>query len=83
MMVILLPSQNSIQKKIFLWLVENGAISRKDYMNRRKSFCDTSCQLCEGEEIINHMLFECAVARVVWGIVAKCIWADNIPCNLN
>ncbi|RCV36900.1 hypothetical protein SETIT_8G018600v2 [Setaria italica] len=31
---------------------------------------------------ITHLLFQCPVARCVWGIVAQCLGAHDIPSNL-
>ena len=40
------------------------------------------CFFCDREEIISHLFFQCPVAKVIWGIVAKCFGTHNIPMNL-
>jgi hypothetical protein len=42
-------------------------ILTKDNMTKRKWVGDTSCRFCEMEETINHLFFDCLVARVIWG----------------
>jgi hypothetical protein len=68
--------------KNFIWLVENNAILTKDNMSRRKWVGDTSCQFCDKEETISPPVFECTMARVIRGIIAQCIGANNIPANM-
>jgi hypothetical protein len=65
--------------KIFLWLVMNNAILTKDNMIRRKWKGDPACYFCPHDESVNHLFFQCNVAKAVWAIIAKCIGADNIP----
>jgi hypothetical protein len=43
--------------KIFMWLVI-----------RRKWMGDPLCQFCKEPETINHLFFECVVAKVIWGL---------------
>ena len=68
--------------KNFLWLVENGAILTKDNMVKRGWQGDPSCRFCENIETIQHLFFECSLARVVWSIVAIPLKANNIPTSL-
>jgi hypothetical protein len=55
-----------------------NAILTKDNMRKRKWVGDTCCRFCEVEKNINHLFFDCVVARVIWGILAQCFGADNI-----
>jgi len=65
--------------KIFLWLIEQGAILTKDNTVRRRWPGNPSCCFCDNMESINHLFFTCPTAKVVWSIVAKSIGAINIP----
>jgi hypothetical protein len=65
--------------KIFLWLVANGAILTKDNMKKRQWPGEPTCYFCEQDETVNHLLFECSVAKSVWAIVATSVGASNIP----
>jgi hypothetical protein len=63
---------------IFMWLVEQRAILTKDIMIRRWQGAP-GCYFCGGKEIVDHVLFECPVAKVVWGIVAICFQQNDRP----
>lgn len=32
---------------------------------------------------MNHLFFSCPIARVIWGCIAKCFGANNIPTDLD
>jgi hypothetical protein len=64
--------------KIFCWLVEEGAILTKDNMVKRNWPGDPTCCFCHESETINHLFFQCAVAKVIWGIVGLCSGVTNI-----
>jgi hypothetical protein len=69
--------------KIFMWLLENKAILTKDNMIRRKWVGEPKCSFCDQNESIDHLFFECPVARAVWGIIALCFRANTIPRSLD
>ena len=74
-----IPKKN----QIFLWLMTNNAILTRDNSKKRKWQGDPNCVFfCDREEIISHLFFQCPVAKVIWGIVAKCFATHNIPMNL-
>lgn len=68
--------------KIFIWLLEQGVVLTKENMIRRKWVGDPSCRFCESTETVDHLFFQCPTAKVVWGIVAQLIGANNIPVNI-
>jgi hypothetical protein len=37
---------------------------------------------CSENETIDHLFFQCHVAKIIWGIIGFCIGANNIPRNL-
>ena len=65
--------------KILLWLVANNAILTKDNMIKRQWKGDPSCYFCNCPESMQHLLFTCPVAKIIWATVATCIGASNIP----
>ena len=65
--------------KIFMWLVENNAILTKNNLIWRHWVGDPICQFCTAHETIDHLFFQCPVAKVTWGIVAHCLGATDIP----
>jgi hypothetical protein len=64
-------------------LVEKKAILTKDNMTKRKWTGERTCYFCETDESIDHLLFQCPVAKCVWGIVALCLNTNQIPSNCN
>ena len=68
--------------KIFMWLVENNAILTKDNLLKRHWSGDPNCQFCMTNETIDHLFFQCPVARITWGTIGLCLRANNIPQNI-
>jgi hypothetical protein len=63
-------------------LLENNALLTRDNMAKRGWTGDTSCAFCAHNENIEHLFFQCTVAKCVWGIVGACLGATNIPNNV-
>ena len=73
--------QNDLKKRIwklptlpkirmFLWRAVSGALAVAERLNSRGLNVDPSCRLCQdGPETINHVLFQCSVASLVWSDV--------------
>ncbi len=56
--------------KIFLWLVLKNRILTKDNLFKRGwRKCDKLCQFCDKEESIQHLFFECSVAKLIWNVM--------------
>jgi len=68
--------------KVFLWLLENKAVLTKDNLIKRNWVGDPSCYFCSENENLDHLFFLCPIAKVVWGMIAMCLGASNIPRNL-
>jgi hypothetical protein len=58
--------------KTFMWLVEQNAILTKDTMLRKNWQGDPSCYFCDIPKTIDHLFFECPIAKVIWGVIAVC-----------
>lgn len=69
--------------KIFLWLLEQGEVPTKDNMRKRNWNGDPTCRFCAATETVDHLFFQCPIAKVTWGIGAHSIGANNIPININ
>jgi hypothetical protein len=54
----------------------------KDNMTKRKWTGNPTCVFCNQLETRDHLFFQCSVARCVWGTVAMCFGANNIPSNI-
>jgi len=69
--------------KIFMWLYENKAILTKENLLRRNWQGDPSCYFCPNDENMDHLFFTCPIAKVIWGMIAITLGANNIPENLD
>lgn len=65
-----------------MWLLEQGAVLTKDNMRKRNWNGDPTCRFCANTETVEHLLFQCPITKVVWGIVAHSIGANNVPKNV-
>jgi hypothetical protein len=67
--------------KIFLWLIQQGAILTKDNLSRKiKWEGDKKCAFCN-EESIQHIFFDCRVIKYVWSLIALTIGAKCRPAS--
>jgi hypothetical protein len=58
--------------KMFMWLVEKKYILTKDNMVKRKWKGNPGCYFSTCPETTDHILFECLIAKVVWGVIVIC-----------
>jgi hypothetical protein len=55
--------------KFILWYLKRGVILTKDNLVRRKWMGDSKCKFCGLEETIQHLFFDCRVARFIWNLL--------------
>ena len=55
--------------KIFMWFLHRRVILTKDNLVKRNWNGNKLCCFCDKEESIQHLFFECHLARIVWRIV--------------
>jgi len=65
------------------WFIENDAMVTKDNMIKRKWKGNPSCYFYDGDELSNHLFFECKVAKANWGLIARLIGTTNTPISIN
>lgn len=53
----------------FLWLLSKNKLLTKDNLSKCRKVEDPTCLFCE-EESIQHLLFECAVAKQLWNVLS-------------
>jgi hypothetical protein len=51
---------------MFLWLLSHNKLATMDNLNKKGLDKPKLCQLCDEEENISHLFFECVVARSIW-----------------
>jgi hypothetical protein len=68
--------------KIFLWFLKNGVVLTKDNLVKRRWKGCTRCCFCTEQETIQHLFFDCPMAKLVWGCVAFAFGlASPLICN--
>jgi hypothetical protein len=60
-------------------MVPQKAILTKENMIARNWQGDPSCYFCDTSETVDHLLFQCPVAKVVWGTLAICFHQSDRP----
>jgi hypothetical protein len=55
--------------KIFVWYLKNGVVLTKDNLVKRQWKGCTKCCFCDVSESIQHLFFDCPMARLLWGIL--------------
>ena len=69
--------------KIFMWLVEKNSILTRDNLTRRGWHRDKRCNFCLENESVNHLFFDCSMARYIWSLVAYAVGTDCRPCSFD
>jgi hypothetical protein len=65
--------------KAFLWLVLHNKILTKDNLRKRNWQGPLDCVFCGLPESINHLFFQCSVARYVWRIIQTTLDLNSSP----
>ena len=55
--------------KVFLWYLKKGVILTKDNLIKRKWKGERKCCFCNADENIQHLFFDCHLAKFVWRAV--------------
>lgn len=55
--------------KVFLWYLKKVVLT-KDNLAKRNWKGSTSCGLCSSEETIQHLFFDCHVAKLLWNNIS-------------
>ncbi|KAG7556816.1 Zinc knuckle CX2CX4HX4C [Arabidopsis suecica] len=65
--------QTAPKIKVFIWKALKGALAVEERLKTRGIFAKDGCLMCdEDTETVNHILFQCPLARQVWAL-------SNIP----
>jgi hypothetical protein len=63
--------------------VEQRAILTKDNKKKRNWRGDPDCYFFGQFESTDHLLFECPIAKVIWGVIALCFHQNDRSSNYN
>lgn len=65
-------AKNPLENKDLYVVSSSKAILTKDNMVGKNWKGDPGCYFCGGLKNIDHLLFSCPIAKVVWGVVTIC-----------
>jgi hypothetical protein len=54
--------------QVFLWLLANNKVMTVDNLLRRGTAKPLECQFCKENESVQHLFFNCVVAKYVWNL---------------
>jgi hypothetical protein len=56
-------------------------ILTKDNMSRKRWKGNLGCYFCGDVETVDHIMFTCPVAKVIWGFIVVCFKQNDRPSN--
>jgi hypothetical protein len=56
----------SLSKKIFTWQMFRGYLPSSDQIHARGGPADGNCALCGRPENVDHIFFQCVIAKFFW-----------------
>jgi hypothetical protein len=68
--------------KVFLWLVLHNKILTRDNLRKRSWKGPLNYVFCGLSESIDHLLFQCSVARFMWRIIQTALDLTSVPYNV-
>ena len=63
---------------VFLWLIYYNKSLTRDNLAKRRHVDNMSCVFCSEPETIQHIFFDCIIAKNVWNLVAD-IFKIDVP----
>jgi hypothetical protein len=69
--------------KTFLWLVRHNKILTKDNLFKKNWRGNLDCIFCGFSESIDHLFFQCSVARFTWRMVCLALDLTSIPISVD
>ena len=67
----------------FLWLIAHNKILTRDNLAKRQQLDNLTCVFCAENETVDHLLFECVVAKAIWSEVQKLTNLGASPMNMS
>lgn len=71
-----------LKVKVFVWLTITNRILTKDNLLKRGWTCNNQCHFCNCDEIVDHLLFQYSLDRLVWRIVICALGLFRSPCGV-
>ena len=55
----------------FLWLLSKNKLLTRDNLGKRRKVEDSTCLFCKEQESLNHLFFDCVVAKQLWEVLSS------------
>ena len=55
----------------FLWLLSKNKLLTRDNLGKRRKVEDSTCLFCNEQESLNHLFFDCVVAKQLWEVLSS------------
>lgn len=68
--------------KVFAWLVAQNKLQTGDNLKKRKWKGDEKCCLCRKMENMDHIFFECHIAKTIWYCFKEALGWDRVPISM-
>ena len=68
--------------KVFLWLVNKKSVLTRDVLLKKGWKGKKECVFCGQDESIDHLLFTCSAASLLWSLVRCVCGLKTIPLNV-
>jgi hypothetical protein len=65
--------------KVFFWLVVRNKILTKDNLKKRSWIGSLNCCFCGVDESIDHLFFQCPIAKYMWRVIQVALNLRLIP----
>ena len=68
-----------LKVRVFMWLMLKNSILKKDNLARRGWTRSKQCHLCGHDESVEHLVFQCSLARLIWQVVIFALYLGRPP----
>jgi hypothetical protein len=75
-------SKIPLKVKIFLWMAWHDRIQTTQQLKTRNWDKADVCKFCDKEELDNHLLFQCPIARILWCCVRDSLGWPSAPISI-
>jgi hypothetical protein len=72
----------SLENQVFLWLMIKKFIAVEDNLLKREWKHGKMCVYCGNDESIDHLIFQCSAARLIWSLLKCTFDLQSAPTTL-
>ena len=72
-----------LKVKVFMWLMIKDRILTRNNLTKRGWTGNTQCHFCATEETVDHLIFQCSLAKMIWQIVVCALDLPRAPVGVD